>query len=98
MRASIWVDEIYDTAAGRFEVAFLVSTEGCANSACAGFDATLVIQVDDDNFANQRYSFAGWNVGESSNGEFRIVRNGALAGISLNGIEDIEEPEIVCHD
>jgi hypothetical protein len=98
LKASISLAAILDSEPGRFEVEFQVSTDGCESSACSGFDATLVIQVDDDNFASQRYSFGGWSAGESSGSDFTIVRNGSLAGLSLNDVEDIEQPDFVCHD
>ena len=98
MKALITLNEIRETPPGRFEVEFSVSTDGCERSACAGFAATLVIEVDEDNFSEQRYNFAGWSVGESSDGDFTIVRNGPLSGNSLNDVQDIEQPEYACHD
>ena len=98
MQASIYLEEIRETPPGQFEVVFAISTDDCKKSACAGFSATLVIEVAEGEYADQRYSFGGWSVGESSNGEFTIVRKGPLSGVSLNDVQDIEQAEFVCHD
>lgn len=98
MKADIYVDENRDAPPGRFEVRFSVQTEGCKRSACSGFDATLEVFIDEDTIVQQRYSFAGWSAAESSPGEFFIVRNGPLSGLSLHGVDDIESPDIVCFE
>ena len=99
-RADIYLDDIADTAPGRFEATSTISTPDCRNSACAGFAATLVIQPgeDDEERVAQRYSFAGWSVGETGSSDFTLLRNAQLAGRYLIDVTDIDQPEYQCHD
>jgi Clostridium epsilon toxin ETX/Bacillus mosquitocidal toxin MTX2 len=80
-----------------FEAIFEVDTGVCTISACSGFDATLVFELEDGQRTNSSHSFAGWSQGETNSQIFSITRNGVPAGVVVD-IIDIETPVFECYD
>lgn len=94
--ASIRLSSINTIEGGFFDVTFSVDTGLCSNSACAGFDATLVLE-DNGQIYEELYSFDGWAVGDTGTSIFQIAKSGTRNG-TLVDVVNIESPEIVCND
>jgi hypothetical protein len=95
--ALITIDSISSLDNGYFDIVFDIETPDCYSSACAGFQATLVIE-DNGDTTTQIRNFAGWSAGESMSNSFTISRSEGISSGTLIDVVDISEPEIVCND
>jgi hypothetical protein len=95
--ALITLDSFNSFENGYFDIVFNIETPDCFSSACAGFQATLLI---DDNGVNRSVirNFAGWSAGESMSNSFKITRSEGISSGILIDVIDISNPEIVCND